>query len=49
MLNYQRVYIYILYIYIYGYGSKAYPPVVHIEIAGIHGCEYPPKNGINRY
>ena len=24
-------------------------PVVHIKIAGIYGCEYPPKNGINRY
>jgi hypothetical protein len=21
-------------------------PVVHIKIAGIYGCEYPPKNGI---
>ena len=32
-----------------GDGSKPYPPVVHIKIAGIYGCEYPPKNGMYRY
>jgi len=24
----------------YGDGSKPYPPVVHIKIAGIYGCRY---------
>jgi len=25
----------------YGDGSKPYPPVVHIKIAGIYGCSSP--------
>ena len=31
-----------------GDGSKPYPPVVHMKIAGIYGCSSP-KNGMYRY